>query len=81
MERIHDALAYIGTCSGVLSWGVNGSLDIVTRAATIICAVNLVISWALKTYARLKAVRDGKKSPEDAAEEFRKEAEKHGKKD
>ena len=84
MEQVNKILSGIGFVSGALSWGSTGAVDVLAKVATIICAANLLLSWAFKAYARIKAVKDGKKTPEQAAEEFLKEAQEgkhHGKND
>lgn len=73
MGKIHDALSAVGTCSGLIAWNTAAGVDLLAKVATIICAANLLLSWGLRAYARLKAVRDGKKSAEEAADEFDKE--------
>lgn len=84
MEQANKLLSGIGFASGVLSWGATGAVDVLAKVATIICAANLLLSWALKAYARIKAVKEGKKTAEQVAEEFAKDAQevnKHGKND
>ena len=73
MGKLHDAFSTVGTFSGLLVWNTAPSVDLLAKVATIICAANLLISWGLRAYARLKAVREGKKSAEEAADEFDKE--------
>lgn len=79
MGKLHDILSSVGTCSGLIAWNAQGGADLIFKVSTIICAANLLLSWALKVYARLKAVRDGKKSAEDAAKEFEDESKGGGK--
>lgn len=73
MNKIHDAISAVGTCSGMIAWNSAAGVDLLAKVATIICAANLLLSWVLRAYARLKAVKDGKKSAEEAADEFDKE--------
>lgn len=73
MGKLHDALAAVGTFSGMVAWNTAPGVDLMAKVATIICAANLLLSWGLRAYARLKAVREGKKSAEEAADEFDKE--------
>lgn len=73
MGKLHDAFSTVGTFSGVIAWNSATGVDLLAKVATIICAANLLISWGLRAYARLKAVREGKKSAEEAADEFDKE--------
>lgn len=73
MGKLHDALATVGTFSGMVAWNAAPGVDLLAKVATIICAANLLLSWGLRAYARLKAVREGKKSAEEAADEFDKE--------
>lgn len=73
MGKLHDALAVVGTFSGMVAWNTAPGVDLLAKVATIICAANLLLSWGLRAYARLKAVREGKKSAEEAADEFDKE--------
>lgn len=73
MGKLHDTLATVGTLSGMVTWNAAPGVDLLAKVATIICAANLLLSWGLRAYARLKAVREGKKSAEEAADEFDKE--------
>lgn len=73
MGKLHDAFSTVGTLSGMVAWNAAPGVDLLAKVATIICAANLLISWGLRAYARLKAVREGKKSAEEAADEFDKE--------
>ena len=73
MGKLHDAFSTVGTFSGMAAWNAAPGVDLLAKVATIICAANLLLSWGLHAYARLKAVRDGKKSAEEAADEFDKE--------
>lgn len=57
----------------MVAWNATPGVDLLAKVATIICAANLLLSWGLRAYARLKAVREGKKSAEEAADEFDKE--------
>lgn len=59
--------------SGMVAWNTAPGVDLLAKVATIICAANLLLSWGLRAYSRLKAVREGKKSAEEAADEFDKE--------
>lgn len=73
MGKLHDAFSIVGTFSGLVAWNTAPGVDLLSKVATIICAANLLLSWGLRAYARLKAVREGKKSAEEAADEFDKE--------
>lgn len=73
MGKLHNTLSVVGTCSGFLAWNTAAGVDLLAKVATIICAANLLLSWGLRAYARFKAVREGKKSAEEAADEFDKE--------
>ena len=73
MRKLHDAFSTVGTFSGVIAWNASSNVDLLAKVATIICAAHLVLSWVLRVYARLKAVREGKKSADEAADEFDKE--------
>ena len=80
MNKIHDVLGWCGTGAGAISWSASAGVDILAKIATIICAANLLVAWGLRAYARLKAVRENKKSLEEAANEFEKEVRNGGKK-
>lgn len=80
MNKIHDVLGWLGTVAGAISWNASAGVDILAKIATIICATNLLIAWGLRAYAKLKAVRENKKSLEEAADEFEKEGRDNGKK-
>ena len=80
MNKIHDVLGWFGTIAGAISWNASAGVDILAKIATIICAANLLIAWALRAYAKLRDVRDKKKTPEEAADEFEKEGRNNGKK-
>ena len=80
MSKIHDVLGWFGTVAGAISWNASAGVDILAKIATIICAANLLIAWGLRAYAKLKAVRENKKSLEEAADEFEKEGRNNGKK-
>ena len=80
MNKIHDVLGWFGTVAGAVSWNASAGVDILAKVATIICAANLLAAWGLRAYARLKAVRENKKTPEEAAKEFEKEGRDDGKK-
>lgn len=80
MNKIHDVLSCFGTIAGAISWNASEGVDMLAKVATIICAANLLIAWGLRAYAKLKAVRENKKTPEEAADEFEKEGRNNGKK-
>ena len=80
MNKIHDVLGWFGTVAGAISWNASAGVDILAKIATIICAANLLIAWGLRAYAKLKEVRENKKTLEEAADEFEKEGRNNGKK-
>ena len=80
MNRIHDVLGWFGTIAGAITWNASAGVDILAKIATIICAANLLIAWGLRAYAKLKAVRENKKTLDEAADEFEKEGRNNGKK-